>query len=195
MSLNLVHGKVYSIQHLCDNVCQCLWFSPGVLVFSTNKTNSHDITEILLKVALNTIMITLAPTIQSFFVYFYLYWNLIIPPSLSTSFSSAEESQCKPLPLPPLKKVSSLIISFINLMMTKTTPSPPHHFPQQKKVNFKPLPPLKKSLATIPFLISFINSMTAKTTPFPTSSFSSAEESHAIYAPRIPQKVSSHYAF
>ena len=31
------------------------WFSPDTLVFSTNKTDSHDITEILLKVALNTI--------------------------------------------------------------------------------------------------------------------------------------------
>jgi hypothetical protein len=31
------------------------WFSPGTTVFSTNKTNRHDITELLLKVALNTI--------------------------------------------------------------------------------------------------------------------------------------------
>ena len=38
---------------LCDKVCQ--WFSPGTLVSSTNKTDRHDITEILLKVALNTI--------------------------------------------------------------------------------------------------------------------------------------------
>ena len=30
-------------------------FSPGTLVSSTNKTGRHDITEILLKVALNTI--------------------------------------------------------------------------------------------------------------------------------------------
>jgi hypothetical protein len=29
------------------------WFSPGPLVSSTNKTDSHDITETLLKVALN----------------------------------------------------------------------------------------------------------------------------------------------
>ena len=32
-----------------------LWFSPGTTVSSTNKTDLHDITEILLKVALNTI--------------------------------------------------------------------------------------------------------------------------------------------
>ena len=41
---------------LCDKVCQWLatgqWFSP---VSSTNKTDRHVITEILLKVALNTI--------------------------------------------------------------------------------------------------------------------------------------------
>jgi hypothetical protein len=30
------------------------WFSPGTLVSSTNKTDHHDITEILLKVTLNT---------------------------------------------------------------------------------------------------------------------------------------------
>ena len=44
---------------LCDKVCQSLAtgltvFSPGTPVSSTNK-NDHDITEILLKVALNTI--------------------------------------------------------------------------------------------------------------------------------------------
>jgi hypothetical protein len=30
------------------------WFSPGIPVSSTNKTDCHDIAEILLKVALNT---------------------------------------------------------------------------------------------------------------------------------------------
>jgi hypothetical protein len=42
-----------------NEVCQWLaagqWFS---LVSSTNKTNRHDITEILLKVALNTTTVT-----------------------------------------------------------------------------------------------------------------------------------------
>jgi hypothetical protein len=44
---------------LCDKVCQCLatsrWFSPGTPVSSTSKTDRHDITEILLKVAINTV--------------------------------------------------------------------------------------------------------------------------------------------
>ena len=43
---------------LCDKVCQWLatgrCFSPGIPVSSTNKTDSHDITAILLKAALNT---------------------------------------------------------------------------------------------------------------------------------------------
>jgi hypothetical protein len=44
---------------LCDKVCQWLaagqWFSPGTPVSSTNKTDRHDITEILLKGGLNAI--------------------------------------------------------------------------------------------------------------------------------------------
>ena len=51
---------------LCDIVCQWLsddrWFSPGTLVSSTNKTDRHDRTEILLKVALNTIALSLKLT-------------------------------------------------------------------------------------------------------------------------------------
>jgi hypothetical protein len=44
---------------LCDKVCQWLvagrWFSAVPPVSCTNKTDPHDMTEILLKVALNTI--------------------------------------------------------------------------------------------------------------------------------------------
>jgi hypothetical protein len=44
---------------LCDTVCQWLsagrWFSLGTPVSSTNKTDRHNITQIVLKVALNTI--------------------------------------------------------------------------------------------------------------------------------------------
>jgi hypothetical protein len=39
------------------------WFSPGTPVSSTNKTDCNDITEIFLKVALNTITLTLNPLI------------------------------------------------------------------------------------------------------------------------------------
>jgi tRNA U34 5-methylaminomethyl-2-thiouridine-forming methyltransferase MnmC len=45
---------------LCDKGCQWLgtgqWFSLDTPVFSDNKTDRHDIAEILFKVALNTII-------------------------------------------------------------------------------------------------------------------------------------------
>jgi hypothetical protein len=47
---------------LCHKVCQWLatgrWFSPGTPGSSTYKTDCHDITEILLKVALNPLTLT-----------------------------------------------------------------------------------------------------------------------------------------
>jgi hypothetical protein len=59
---NPTHGSVLDTT-LCDKVCQlfaaCLLFSPGTPVFSTNNTDVHDITEILVKVALNTPTLTL----------------------------------------------------------------------------------------------------------------------------------------
>ena len=43
---------------LCDKVWQCLaagrYFSPGTPVSSTNKTDRHDIAEIVLQMELNT---------------------------------------------------------------------------------------------------------------------------------------------
>ena len=63
VSSNSVHGKVYSIQHYVIKFVGDLpqvggfiwvfWLSPP------KKTDSHDITEILLKVVLNTINLTL----------------------------------------------------------------------------------------------------------------------------------------
>jgi hypothetical protein len=50
--------EVYSIQHYVIKfqwLTAGRWFSPGASVSSTNKTDRHDITEILLKVALNII--------------------------------------------------------------------------------------------------------------------------------------------
>ena len=55
----LVEANIDIDTTLCDKVCQWLatgqWFSPGTPFSSTNKTDRHDIAEILLKVALNTI--------------------------------------------------------------------------------------------------------------------------------------------
>ena len=59
VSLNLAHGRVYSVITLCDKICQWLAtgrrFSPGTLVSSSNEIYRHYITEILSKVGLNTI--------------------------------------------------------------------------------------------------------------------------------------------
>jgi len=60
VSSNPVNGEVYSIQrYVIKFVTQLLaiglWFSPGTPVSSTNKTDRHKITEILLKVVLDTI--------------------------------------------------------------------------------------------------------------------------------------------
>ena len=57
---------------LCDKVYQWLaagrWFSPDTPVSSTNETDCHDITEILLEVALNTIII-------NWFLFLYFFWG------------------------------------------------------------------------------------------------------------------------
>jgi hypothetical protein len=59
VSSNSDQDEVYSIQHY---VIKCVSdlkkagvFLSGTLVYSANKINRHDITEILLKVALNTL--------------------------------------------------------------------------------------------------------------------------------------------
>ena len=63
MSLNPVHGEAHWIQNyvikFVSDLRQVGGFSAVTPVFSTNKTDRHDITETLLKVALNTITLTL----------------------------------------------------------------------------------------------------------------------------------------
>ena len=68
---------------LCDKVCQWLatgrWFSPAPPVSYTNKTDHHDIAEILLKVELSTIRQAsdlrkpISPLVSSNF-----YWGMYI---------------------------------------------------------------------------------------------------------------------
>jgi hypothetical protein len=56
---NLVHGEMYSIQHYvikyAKDLRQVGYFERDTPVSSANKTDRHDIAEILLKVALNNI--------------------------------------------------------------------------------------------------------------------------------------------
>ena len=73
---------------LCDNVCQWLatgqWFSPVTSVSSTNKTDRHDITEILLKVAKTTMNLSRSLIWPCFFhspclcyLHYFLYIRLV----------------------------------------------------------------------------------------------------------------------
>ena len=66
MCSNSTHGKLYSTELYVIKVCQRLaagrWFSLGTPVSFTNKTDRHDLIEILLKVALNTITPTMLST-------------------------------------------------------------------------------------------------------------------------------------
>ena len=58
---------------VCQGLATGQWFSPGTLVSSTNKTDRHDTTEILLKVVLNNININPKPNHK-----FIGSWNLWI---------------------------------------------------------------------------------------------------------------------
>jgi hypothetical protein len=49
--------NIYSVEMILD-IRSTQNFSPGIPVSSTNKTDRHDLTEILLKVVLNTINLT-----------------------------------------------------------------------------------------------------------------------------------------
>ena len=65
LSSNPAHNEVYLVQHyvikLVSDLLQVGGFFPGTPVSSINKTDRHDITEIMLKVALNIINIKQNP--------------------------------------------------------------------------------------------------------------------------------------
>jgi hypothetical protein len=94
---------------LCDKVCQWLaasqWFSPCTPVSSSNKTDCHDITEILLKVALNTIKQTNKQTLTNSFV--SCSWNVV------TKSSSLNE--------PPYWILKIQLVNYYNMIENKDT--------------------------------------------------------------------------
>jgi hypothetical protein len=65
---------------LCDKVCQWFatgrWFSLGPPVSTTNETDCHEITEILLKVALNTIKQTNNTCIYQYKLFLLFVYHL-----------------------------------------------------------------------------------------------------------------------
>jgi predicted amidohydrolase len=67
-SLNSTHGEVYKLyDKVCKFPAEGWWFSPGSPVSSSNKTDRHYITEIVLKVALNTITTSLTLNVNKYF--------------------------------------------------------------------------------------------------------------------------------
>ena len=75
VSLNPIHSEVYSIQHyymieFVSDLWQIGDFLLSTLVSSTNKTDRHNITEMLLKVMLNTIklQIQMSTSIYKLFI-------------------------------------------------------------------------------------------------------------------------------
>ena len=73
MHSNPARGKVYLIQHPFIKFVSDLWFSLGTPVSTINRTDGHDIDEILLKVALNTIILTLNLSLEKITVTSHLY--------------------------------------------------------------------------------------------------------------------------
>ena len=110
VSSNPTHGKVYSLQHY---VIVCQWLAAGQwcsLVSSTNKTGHHfvqNMTEILLKVAWNTIALTLSI-------------EIFLPSSLINSPFQSDITQC-------FYQVLSLI-----LHVGVTSHNVIHHFEMKK---------------------------------------------------------------
>jgi hypothetical protein len=68
-------------------------FSPGTLLSSSNKTGRHDITEIFLKVALNTINQTTKPTCIIHEI--HLYCNHLSDSCASASVKTASYTDVK----------------------------------------------------------------------------------------------------
>jgi cobalamin-dependent methionine synthase I len=54
MPSNVYCRSLASLSHPSESLAAGQWFSPGTMVSSTNKTDHHDITDILLKIVLNT---------------------------------------------------------------------------------------------------------------------------------------------
>ena len=79
-------------------VCQCLvaglWFSLGIPVSSTNKTDHHDIAEILLIVVLNTITLTLYFTFVEYdFLNDITFLQTAVKITSSTTLPEADRKQ------------------------------------------------------------------------------------------------------
>ena len=112
---------------LCDKVCQWLgtgqWFSPCTPVSFSNKTDSHDITEIFLKVELNTINPNQTNPFVSLCLQSYQKFKRIATISYSfnrTVFSTPGQGPCEIMTSPCIWPY----ISFHNLILSSRIGSP-----------------------------------------------------------------------
>jgi hypothetical protein len=71
-TINVAQSGDITFVHVCQWLATGLWFSRGIPVSSTNKTDSHDIAEILLKVAFSIINLN-----QTTFKLGYDLWLLL----------------------------------------------------------------------------------------------------------------------
>jgi hypothetical protein len=80
VSSNTALGEVYSIHHYVIKFVSDLRQSVGYAVSSTNKTDHHDTTEILLKVALHTVALSTRPLRVSYCPFFFGHaWSVLLP--------------------------------------------------------------------------------------------------------------------
>ena len=92
VSSHPVHGEVYSIQHyvikFVSDLRQVSGFTPDTPVSSMNKTDCHDVTEMLLKVALNT---------KKTNKFFHMFWSRSVTSVSPRSNTIVQEKQfsCK----------------------------------------------------------------------------------------------------
>ena len=79
-------GQLFQLSYIYDWVVKCPWFSLGPPVSATNKTDRHDITEILLKVALSIIFFQMSTAIyqwdRSFNLWYINGWHFYKPMQL-----------------------------------------------------------------------------------------------------------------
>ena len=84
LSSNATHGEAYLIQHYVIKFVKSMVFT-GYSVSSTNKTDRHDIIEILLKKVLNTI----PPKVN-----YYLIESLVFKKSVCTCYKCTASLVC-----------------------------------------------------------------------------------------------------
>ena len=93
---NPAHGEVYAIQHYVIKMASDLrgqWFSLSPPDSSTNKSDRHDITEILLKMVLNTITLTLFIKSPFKSLFQYDHYVIMLNPPKSSPLHLVVQSQ------------------------------------------------------------------------------------------------------